>query len=190
MKVALFLALLFPVHCFAESQKIFDGKSLEGWVVKGAACWTVKDGVLIGENDAKKKGSVLWTASKYQDFVLDFEFKYEGHIDSGVFVRNSKDQIQIGISGSLKRDMTASPYIAGKGYPAEAKGVKALLKEGQWNKMRVAVTGANYKVSLNGVEVLDFQSKTAVKEGPLGLQVHPGLMMKIEFRDIKLEVPK
>ena len=49
----------------------------------------------------KKKGSVLWTEKAYGNFMMELEFRFgEGVVDSGVHVRN-KDQIQIGISGSL-----------------------------------------------------------------------------------------
>ena len=51
----------------------------------------------------KEKGSVLWTEKNYKDFEIDLEFRFvDGTIDSGIHLRNS-DQIQIGISGSLKR---------------------------------------------------------------------------------------
>ena len=171
----------------AEPVVIFDGKTLEGWEAKGPAPWTVEEGVLIGENDPKKKGGILWTEKEYANFVFECEFKFDGKIDSGVFLRKEKEQIQIGISGSLKRDMTASPYIAGKGYPVEAKGVAELLKEGEWNRMKITVVGGKYSVELNGKKVMEYESTTAEEKGPIGLQVHPGRVMKIEFRGISLE---
>ena len=112
---------------------------------------------------------------------------FEGKIDSGVFLRHEKDQIQIGISGSLKRDMTASPYIPGKGYPVEAKGVAELLKEGEWNTMKITAKGPLYSVELNGKEVMTYTSDTALEKGPIGLQMHAGVAMKIDFRAITVE---
>jgi len=165
---------------------IFDGKTLDGWKAKGPAPWSAKDGILTGTSDEKKKGSILWTEKEYTDFVFECEFLFNGHIDSGVFLRHEKDQIQIGISGSLKRDMTASPFVAGKGYPVEAKGVAELLKEGEWNTMKITAKGNVYSVELNGKHVMDYTSKTALEKGPIGLQLHPGLDMKIEFRNITL----
>jgi hypothetical protein len=184
------LLALFATSLFSQAapEAIFDGKTLTGWKAVGAAPWTVEDGVLVGQHDAKKKGSILWTEKEYTDFVMTFEFKFEGKIDSGVFLRHENDQIQIGISGSLKRDMTASPYIAStRGYPVEAKGVAELLKEGEWNKMKITAKGSVYTVELNGKEVMTYTSETAKDKGPLGLQVHPGKEMKISFRSITLE---
>src|SRR5690606_27184511 len=120
--------------------------------------------------------------------AIEGEFRFEGHVDSGFFLRNFDDQIQIGISGSLKRDMTGSPYIASKGnYPVEAEGVPTLLKEGEWNHMKTTARGGAYAVELNGKKVLAYVSDTAAETGAIGLQIPHGLQMKIEFRDLKLE---
>lgn len=171
----------------AAPEAIFDGKSLAGWKAAGADVWMVAEGVLTGTSNEKKQGSILWTEKEYADFVFSCEFRFEGKIDSGVFLRHENDQIQIGISGSLKRDMTASPYIASKkGYPAEAKGVAALLKEGEWNTMKITAKGAVYTVELNGKEVMTYTSDTAKDKGPIGLQMHAGVVMKIDFRAITL----
>lgn len=172
----------------AAPEAIFDGKSLTGWKAKGAEVWTAKDGVLTGASNEKKQGSILWTEKEYSDFVFECEFKFAGKIDSGVFLRHENDQIQIGISGSLKRDMTASPYIAlKKSYPVEAKGVAELLKEGEWNTMKITAKGPVYTVALNGKEVMTYTSDTAKEKGPIGLQVHPGVQMTVEFRKIMVE---
>ncbi len=180
-----FLAATLISHAAPEA--IFDGKSLAGWKTSGADVWTAADGVLTGTSNEKKQGSTLWTEKGYTDFVVSCEFRFEGKIDSGVFLRHENDQIQIGISGSLKRDMTASPYIASKkGYPAEAKGVAELLKEGEWNTMRITAKGPVYTVELNGKEVMTYTSETAKDKGPIGLQMHAGVVMKIDFRAITL----
>jgi len=172
----------------AAPEAIFDGKSLAGWKTAGADVWTAADGVLTGTSNEKKQGSILWTEKEYADFVFSCEFRFEGKIDSGVFLRHENDQIQIGVSGSLKRDMTASPYIASKrGYPVEAKGVAELLKEGEWNTMKITAKGAVYTVELNGKEVMTYTSDSAKDKGPIGLQMHAGVAMKIDFRAIAVE---
>lgn len=172
----------------AEPSELFDGQSLDGWKVQGAPYWKAVDGVLVGESDHHKKNSILWTKREFGDFVFECDFRFSEEIDSGVFLRDFNEQIQIGISGSLKRDMTGSPYIANKrGYPVEAEGVAELLRTGEWNQMRIAAKGNVYKVSLNGEEVVKYTSDTAVEKGPIGLQVHPGRAMKIEFRNLRIE---
>ncbi len=188
MKIkALACLLATTLISHAAPEAIFNGKSLDGWKVKGIAPWTAGEGILTGQSEETKKGSILWTEKKYADFVFECEFRFNGRIDSGVFLRNENDQIQIGVSGKLKRDMTASPYIASaRSYPVEAKGIAELLKEGEWNKMKITAKGNVYTVELNGKEVMTYTSETAAKEGPIGLQVHPGLDMKIEYKNITL----
>ncbi|MEM6916075.1 MAG: family 16 glycoside hydrolase, partial [Verrucomicrobiota bacterium] len=108
-----------------------------------------------------------------------------GTIDSGVHLRNS-DQIQIGISGSLKRDMTGSPYIPKKGYPVEAEGVAELLKMEDWNSMTITARGMDYTVSLNGKEVMNYTSDTGLEKGPIGIQLHAKRDMGIDYRNIRV----
>jgi hypothetical protein len=172
----------------AEPVALFDGRSLDGWKASAAPeYWTAKDGVLIGKSDAKKTGSILWTTKDYGDFVLESEFLYNGKIDSGFFLRNESEQIQLGISGSLKRDMTCSPYIGKKKcYPVAAVGVDLLLKEGEWNQMKIEVKGKKYTVTLNGKQVLEYTTDAEPVDGPIGLQLHPGVEMEIHFRNLRL----
>lgn len=175
-------------------ESIFDGDDLEHWIVPdGNVWWSMDQGVLWAktEKDPDKKGSILWTKKKYKDFVVQADFKFgEGTVDSGIFMRGDdalNPQIQIGESGSLKRDMTASIYIAkGGGYPVEAIQAKELLKKDDWNTIKAMTVGNTYKVWLNGVEVAKYTLKDANLEGSIGLQLHPNRDMSIQFRDISV----
>ena len=171
-----------------ELKPIFDGKSLSGWTVPADNIWwKAKDGVLSATSGPRKKGSILWTKKKYKDFILQTDFRFgEGTVDSGIFLRTDKQQVQLGISGSKKRDMTGSVYVPGRGYPLEAEGVKELLKPRDWNTLKVQVVGNVYTIWLNGKQVLIYTAQRAIEEGPVGLQLHPGKKMKIEFRNIQL----
>ena len=170
-----------------ELKSIFNGKDLTGWDVPDNNIWfTVKDGVLKLENGPQKKGQTLWTSDEYENFEMEFDFKMgKGTVDSGVYVRNSREQIQIGISGSLKRDMTGSPYISGKGYPVEAKGVKELLKLDDWNTMKICAEGKKYTVWLGGEKIMTYESDSAIKKGKIGIQLHGNRVMSIEYRTRK-----
>ena len=169
-------------------KKVFNGKTLNGWVVpENNIWWSAGNGILSVKNGPERKGSILWTEKTYKDFVVQTDFRFGGGtVDSGIFLRNDKQQIQIGISGSLKRDMTCSPYIPGKGYPVEAEGVKSLLKTDGWNTMKVQAKGNEYTVWLNGEKVMTYTSENAIEEGPIGLQLHPKNEMSIDFRNIRV----
>jgi len=120
--------------------------------------------------------------------VVQLDFKFgDGTIDSGIFMRGDGQdapQIQIGESGSLKRDLTASPYVPKKGYPVEATGVKELLKMNDWNTIKARAIGNVYTVWLNGQEVMTYTLENAKLKGPVGLQLHPKREMSIQFKNI------
>lgn len=149
--------------------------------------YVVEDGVLQLRSSPNRKHSVLKTKKVFTDFRCSFEFRFiEGNIDSGIELRNN-DQIQIGISGSLKKDMTGSPYIPGLGYPKHAKDVDLLLKGKDWNQMTITCEGPRYRVNLAGNEILDYQSPRAIPKGPIGIQLHGNRDMKIDFRRFFVE---
>ena len=186
------LLLLFTFH-FATAQKpklkkAFNGKNFKGWVVpENNIWWSVNDGVLFTKSDPEQTGSILWTEKSYDDFIIETDFLYgEGTVDTGIFLRAEEQQIQMGISGSLKRDMTGSPYIVGKGYPKEAEGVAELLKPNAWNTIKIQAIDNVYTVWLNGKEVVVYESSDVPETGPIGLQLHPGKDMTASFRNIRI----
>ena len=203
MKYALLVLLGVSTLAFADhhgkGRSLFNGKDFTGWKVpKDNIWWSVVDGAIVAKSGPRKRGSNLWTEKHYADFDMSCEFRFDGKGDSGVFLRDGEQQIQIGISGSLKRDMTASPYISGKGYPVEAeekkgvKGVKNLLKINEWNTLRIGAAGPVDDAWLNGVHVMTYTSGNAKQKGPIGLQLHGNKVMSIDFRRLtvkELEIP-
>ncbi len=167
---------------------LFDGKTLESWKIPDGGEWTVKKGKIIVKNNPGKKGSILWTNESYNDFVVQLDFKMiKGNIDSGIFMRGedkNNPQIQIGVSGSLKRDMTGSPYVPGAGYPVEAKNINRLLRLKGWNTIRARAVNNKYTVWLNGEEVMNYTLDNANLQGPIGIQLHPGREMEIHFKKV------
>lgn len=195
------VCLLFPTVALAETkpddlQPIFNGKDLTGWKVpEPNPFWKVVDGVLVGENDEKLKGSMLYTKAAHTNFVLELEVRWSGEIDSGVMLRNPELQVQFGVSRSLKRDMTGAFYLAKSsinplsGYPEAGwpKNRDQLFKPDDWNKFRLEARGDTFTVWLNGAQVTQFTDARYSGAAPIGLQVHPGLKMKVEFRDVRLK---
>ncbi len=184
--MSLLIVMGFVQKADPKMKKIFNGKNLKGWAVpENNVWWTVEDGVLKVKSDPEQTGSILWTKKEYEDFVVQADFKMgEGTVDSGIFIRAEDQQIQIGESGSLKRDMTASPYISGKGYPVEAERVKELLDMEGWNTLKVQAKGGEYTAWLNGEKVMTYTSDNATEKGPIGIQLHPNRDMSIEYRNI------
>jgi len=186
-------ALLMYIGTGFSQAGVFDGKTLEGWRCNPKdklSQWKVEDGMIVGENP-DKKGSVLWTEKDFADFEIAMEYMTPSKdYDSGVFARGSSHQIQIGISRSLKKDMTACIYAPrdkqGK-YPGQTDKVSALHKLGEWNKLRIVVQGKRIQTFLNDEPCVDYEGKTIAAKGPIGLQLHGGVHMKMRFRNISLK---
>ena len=190
LSLASVLALTFLIPVNAEERpSIFNGKDLSGWKAPSPnPFWQVVDGVLVGENDEKLTGHVLYTEKSYQDFVLELEVRWTGEIDSGVMLRKPELQLQFGISRSLKKEMSGSFYVASrKGYPesGRAKHTDRLLKTGEWNKFRLEAKGDTFTVWLNGEQVGQYVDAGFPGAAPIGLQIHPKLKMKVEFRNLR-----
>ena len=171
-----------------KMKKIFTGKNLKGWKKpENPLCWTASKGILFVKSIPEKKGYNLWTDKTYTNFIFQTDFLMgDGTVDSGIFLRGESDQIQIGISGSLKRDMTGSPYIPKLRYPVEATKTKAVLKPKDWNTLKIKLVDKTYTVWLNGVEVMTYTSADIPAAGPIGLQLHPGNEMSISYRNMRL----
>ncbi len=194
---AVLIGMVFSGQCAwadvpptSDLPPVFNGEDLSGWNTKEPQYWTAADGVLTGLNDEEKKGSMLYTDKSYGNVIFECEVRFAGEIDSGVMMRKPEVQVQIGVSRSLKRDMTCSFYVGG--YPEEAQATKAaaLLKEGDWNRLRVQAEGNTFTVWLNGEQVSSYTNDKYATPGPIGLQIHGGLVMKVEYRDIRaLELP-
>lgn len=192
----LFGSTLAHVNAADDLQPIFNGTNLAGWkALEPNQFWKIADGVLTGENNDKLTGNVLFTADTYTNFVIELDARWNGEIDSGVMLRAPELQVQFGISRSLKRDMTGAFYLAKTakqpkpGYPdaGHTKGVESLFKKGDWNTFRIEAKGDIFTVWLNGEQVSQYEDAHYSGGAPIGLQIHPGLKMKVEYRHIRVK---
>lgn len=183
--------------CQNDQVKLFDGESLTGWTCspeKVSGHWRAEEGMLVGENP-DQLASILWTTDHYGDFELELEYMtLSGDYDSGVFLHGESHQVQIGISRSLQKDMTGCIYapIDERGsYPGQTDKIKAFHREGEWNHLKVIVTGNRIRTFLNEEPFVDYEAVRMLDQGPIGLQLHGGVHMVIRFRDILLrEYPR
>ena len=73
---------------------------------------------------------------------------------------------------------------------ANVAELKSHIKNNDWNSCHLIVNGNNMKHFLNGVlmsEVTDNDLLNGKKQGLIGVQVHVGPPMKVEFRNIRLK---
>lgn len=188
---ALVLALALPAPARAEEPaavSLFNGTDLAGWKAPVPnPFWSVRDGVLTGTNDASQKGSMLWTEKSYGDFELEAEAKWEGEIDSGFMFRKPELQVQIGVSRSLKRDMTGCFYQGKYPEAGQAKERAKLVKANDWNHFKIRAKGDTFTVWINGTEAVAYQNAGHAAAAPIGLQIHAGLAMTVQFRKVTIK---
>ncbi|HEX7261253.1 MAG TPA: DUF1080 domain-containing protein [Luteolibacter sp.] len=68
---------------------LFNGKDIDGWVQRGGkAKYTVEDGCIVGTSTPATPNSFLCTGRDYGDFVLEYEFKVDPKLNSGVQIRS------------------------------------------------------------------------------------------------------
>ena len=189
MLAALCTAATLRVSAAETLRPLFNGKDLTGWKVPAPnPYWRVEKGVLIGQSDEKRTGNMLLTEKSYGDFVFETEMRWQGDPDSGVFMRTPALQVQVGTSISQKRDLTGSFYLPKLGYPEEfqAKDAAKYLKKGDWNTLRIEARGTTFTVFINGHRVSQLSDPKYAEPGPIGIQIHAKLEMKVEYRNMRV----
>lgn len=196
LPITLLTLAALAFHSLAQEESltpIFNGRNLDGWNTDDALVashWLVSGGQIIGDNP-DKKGSVLWTKANYNNYELTLYFQTDSpDYDSGVFVRGPSHQVQIGVSRSLKIDLTGCLYcpkdLQGK-YPIQSDKIKTTHKLGEWNALKIRVINNRIVTHLNGELVNDYMTAAMPKEGPIGLQVHAGVHQKMRFKNLDIQ---
>jgi hypothetical protein len=184
------LALVVSGH------KIFDGKTLNGWTIVGGGKWTVeKGGVLKGMCAKTDEQGVLLFEKPVKDFTAHLQFKITEGGNSGFYFRCEKLSAQPLLRGMQAEidaieDVAGIWETAGRGWvfkPTAAIHAATKFKQSEWSTMDVSAIGTHYTVKLNGKTVTDIDDPMGRKEGAVGLQLHGGMDMTVEFRDITLK---
>ena len=173
---------------------LFNGTDLKGWEAYGTEKWYVEDGLLICESGPDKKYGYLATRDYYDDFDLTVEFKQEADGNSGVFIRSFIEE-DVKVNGwqvevAPKGHDTGGIYESyGRGWLIQIPDEKEnILKEGDWNTMRIKVQGDNVQTWLNGQEMVNINDeKIGAGQGRIALQIHDGGGIKVLWRNLKVK---
>ncbi len=151
--------------------------------MNGKAKYHVENGEIVGTTVFGEPNSFLATEKEYGDFILEFEYKVDSTMNSGVQFRSeSRDDYMKGrVHGyqfeidPSKRNWTGGIYDEARRdwlYTMDLNpSGKAAYKKGQWNKVRIEFIGPHLRTWVNGIPaayVID--DMTAV--GFIALQVH------------------
>ena len=175
-----------------NSTSLFNGKDLAGWINYGREKWYVEDGNLICESGPYREYGYLGTEQKFKDFDLSLEFKQEANGNSGVFFRSSIDGVKI---TGWQAEVAPPGLYTGGIYESYGRGwlikptaaLDHVLKENDWNTMRVRCVGDEVTTWLNGIRMITLKDeKIGQAEGQIALQIHDGGGIKVRWRNIQL----
>lgn len=182
-------------------QPLFDGKSLDGWVQRGGkAEYRVEEGQIVGRTVPNTPNSFLCTGKMYTNFLLEYEFKVDPKLNSGVQIRSNSlaayknGQVhgyQVEIDPS-ERAWTAGVYDEGRrGWLNDLKDNEAARKafrQDEWNKVRVEAVGPHIRTWLNGIAAANLTDELT-RTGFIGLQVHNTNSeepLEVRWRNLKI----
>lgn len=186
-RIILILAILGMISIDGSAQTnwrtLFNGKNLKGWTkINGNAEYVVKDGVIIGTTKFDTPNTFLAYNEEFSDFILEFDFKVDDALNSGVQFRSaSVESYRDGRVHGYQFEIDPSPRAWSAGiydeardgwlYTIEDQASKAAFRNGEWNHARVEAVGNCIRTWLNGVPCANLIDERAAK-GFIALQVH------------------
>ncbi|MBO4993706.1 MAG: DUF1080 domain-containing protein [Alistipes sp.] len=186
-----------PEKRAGQKVSLFNGKDLTGWELFGSMRVSVdKDGNLVTENGEDLKYGYLGTREYYKDFDLTVEFKQMSNGNSGLFFHSF---VEGGYENNIvngwqcevapKGNDTGGVYESyGRGWLKQIPDEKeSILKEGEWNTLRLRVEGNKVQTWLNGEAMMELDDELiGSKTGRIMLQIHDGNNIKVLWRNFNL----
>ncbi|MEM7009892.1 MAG: DUF1080 domain-containing protein [Verrucomicrobiota bacterium] len=210
------IALIPAAAGAQEFEKLFNGKDLSGWKGKSEFWSVkdgVIHGETTKENPTKGNTFLIWEGGEIGDFELKAVVRFKGN-NSGVQYRskvvNEENFVLAGYQADLhpKQEYFGMLYgeklpgrgiIAQRGQRVEVGkdgkpkvvgevGDKAELKDWEWNELRIIAVGDRTVHQVNGVTTVDYidHHPEASRTGVIGLQLHGGAPMTVEFKSVEL----
>lgn len=210
MKAPLSSILVFAatlLACSAEEptwKPLFNGENLDDWTQKGGkANYAAEDGCIVGRTVRDGPNSFLCTERNYGDFVLEYEFKVDGRMNSGVQIRSEENEggrvfgYQVEIDPDTERNRMWSGGIydeSRRGWIADLadnEPARKAFKPDDWNKIRVRAVGASIQTWINDVPAADLTDAKTLS-GFIGLQVHwvkdkTAPPLEVRWRNIRIQ---
>ncbi len=175
-RLALLLTLA-PATSGDDFRDLFDGKSLDGWVVEGPAkdktgrmMWSVEDGriVCLGEGF----GFLRYDGREFSDFTLRVEYRFTPAQEaktmgnSGLGIRTGRFDPErsretrpsfAAFEVQLLDDAGSPPSDHGTGslYRYKSPTANPARPAREWNTIEVACTGTQITIQLNGQKILE-----------------------------------
>lgn len=179
--------ILLSVSMLAQNPQwnnLFNGKNLKNWTkLNGDADFKVIDGTIVGFSRFGTPNTFLATKEDYSDFILEFDFKVDDELNSGVQFRSRSSEsyangrvhgYQFEIDPS-KRAWSGGIYDeARRGwiYPMTFNSASQnAFKKGEWNKARIEAIGNSIRTWINGIPCANIWDNMT-PSGFIALQIH------------------
>ena len=149
---------------------LFNGKDLKGWSILKCEA-EVKDGKMF----IKSGNGLVQTAKKYQNFVLEYEWKALGEDkwDSGVYFRYTS--VPKGRPWPKRYQANLLKGKEGDVGGIEGASSKGLLKDREWNKFKLTVNGSKISLQINGKDAWKGDGLEDLEAGFIAVQAEvPG----------------
>lgn len=193
-KNLLFIGFVFALQLVFAQQPVslFNGKDLTGWTINGTEKWYVENGELVCESGPDKQYGYLSTNKQYKNFILTVQFKQEANGNSGVFFRSSIDGVKISgwqVEVAPLNMHSGGVYESyGRGWLIQPKPEdEQWLKTGEWNTMKIKVTGDEVTTWLNDHQMIYLNDATIGKgQGFIALQIHDGGGIKVRWKNLEI----
>ena len=186
-----------PRKAESKTVSLFNGKDLTGWELFGSMRVSVdEEGNLVTQNGEDLEYGYLGTREYYKDFDLTCEFKQMSNGNSGLFFHsfvhggyasNKVNGWQCEVAP--KGNDTGGIYESyGRGWLVQIPDEKEdILKEGEWNTLRLRVEGNKVQTWLNGEAMIEIEDELiGSKTGRIMLQIHDGNNIKVLWRNFNL----
>lgn len=187
MKKSILFTLLCVFAAFVSAQNwepLFNGKNLKGWKkMNGKAEYKIVDDAIVGISKLGTPNTFLGTTKTYGDFILEFEFKVDDGLNSGVQFRSlSLKDYNKGRVHGYQFEIDPSPRAWSGGVYDEARrgwlypmtenpaGQKA-FKNNAWNTARIEAIGNSIRTWVNGIPCANVWDDVTLN-GFIALQVH------------------
>jgi hypothetical protein len=180
------------------SAALFDGKTFTGWE-GNLAHFRIEDGAIAAGTlrAAIARNEFLCTTREYTDFELRLKVKLLGgdKANAGIQFRTRRIpnhhevigyQADMGTGwwGALYDESRRNTVLKG---PDQA-AMKGVIKEGAWNDYTIRAEGPRVRLSINGVQTVDYvEADPAIPaSGLICVQIHSGPPSEAWYRDITL----
>ena len=170
--IRLLLSFTLLTSCSAQGKRVslFNGKNLDGWTVLKCEA-EVKDGNMF----IKSGNGLVQSEKKYQNFVLEYEWKALGEDkwDSGIYFRYN----EVPKGRPWPKRYQANLLKGKEGDVGGIKGAssKGLLKDREWNKFKLTVKGTKISLMINEKEAWRGKGLEDLEAGFIAVQAEvPG----------------